>query len=83
MAIEKTPDGTYGTREPGKLGRALFEAFTQRSIAAYRRMGGTNRAARMMGFPVVGLTTRGSKSGQPRISFGIRIGFTRFTGDSR
>ena len=50
MAIEKTPEGTYGTREPGKLGRALFEAFTQRSIAAYRRTGGTNWAARMMGF---------------------------------
>jgi hypothetical protein len=65
MAIEKAPEGTYGTREPGKLGGALFEAFTQRSIAAYRRTGGA--AARMMGFPVVlVLRTRGSISGQLR-----------------
>jgi deazaflavin-dependent oxidoreductase (nitroreductase family) len=65
--IQNTPDGTYGARVPGgKLLRALFEPLGRRAIDAYRRSGGTNPMARMMGFPVVLLTTRGSRSGQSR-----------------
>lgn len=66
MPIERTPEGTYGTKLPGGFVRALFDVFVRRSIKAYRRTGGTNRSARMMGFPVAILTTRGAKSGEPR-----------------
>lgn len=67
MTMQDSPHGTYGARVPGgKLLRALFEPLARRTIDAYRRSGGTNRMARMMGFPVVLLTTRGSKSGLPR-----------------
>ena len=67
MAIKATPNGTYGTKMPGgKLWRALFEPMAKRGIAAYRRTGGTNRMATMMGFPVVLLTTKGAKSGLER-----------------
>ena len=66
MAIEMTPNGTYGTKLPGGFVKALYDAFVRRSIKAYRRTGGTNRTARMMGFPVAVLTTRGAKSGEQR-----------------
>jgi deazaflavin-dependent oxidoreductase (nitroreductase family) len=67
MTIEKSPRGTYGTRVPGgKLLRGLFEPLARRQIEAYRRSGGTNRMSRMMGFPVVLLTTKGARSGLAR-----------------
>ncbi len=67
MTIQSPPEGTYGARIPGgKLLRKLFEPLARRSVDSYRRTGGTNRMARMMGFPVVLLTTRGAKSGLPR-----------------
>src|SRR6266849_10380791 len=67
MTIENSPHGTYGTKMPGmKLLRRVFEPLAKRSIAAYRKSGGTNRMSRMMGFPVVLLTTKGAKSGGER-----------------
>ena len=67
MAIEATPKGTYGTKMPAeKLLQKVFEPLAKRGIAAYRRTGGKNRMATMMGFPVVLLTTKGAKSGQER-----------------
>jgi deazaflavin-dependent oxidoreductase (nitroreductase family) len=44
----------------------LLEPLTKRGIASYRKTGGTNRMATMMGFPVVLLTTKGAKSGEER-----------------
>src|ERR1700681_2939815 len=67
MAIKTTPNGTYGTKMPGgKIWQKLFEPMAKRGIAAYRRTGGTNRMSKMMGFPVVLLTTKGARSGQER-----------------
>jgi|SRR5580704_523241 deazaflavin-dependent oxidoreductase (nitroreductase family) len=67
MPIEATPNGTYGTKMPGgKVLQKLFEPMMKRGVASYRRTGGTNRMSRMMGFPVVLLTTKGAKSGQER-----------------
>jgi deazaflavin-dependent oxidoreductase (nitroreductase family) len=67
MTIQASPVGTYGAKMPGgKLLRKLFEVLGRRQIAAYRRSGGTNRMSRMMGFPVVLLTTRGARSGLAR-----------------
>jgi deazaflavin-dependent oxidoreductase (nitroreductase family) len=67
MTIESSPAGTYGTKMPGgKLLRGIFEPLAKRSIASYRKSGGTNRMSRMMGFPVVLLTTKGAKSGLSR-----------------
>lgn len=67
MTIETSPNGTYGTKMPGmKLLRGIFEPLAKRSIASYRKSGGTDRMSRMMDFPVVLLTTRGAKSGLER-----------------
>jgi deazaflavin-dependent oxidoreductase (nitroreductase family) len=44
----------------------LFEPLVKRGINSYRKTGGTNRMSRMMGFPVVLLTTKGAKSGVER-----------------
>jgi deazaflavin-dependent oxidoreductase (nitroreductase family) len=44
----------------------LFEPLAKRGIASYRKTGGTNRMSRMMGFPVVLLTTKGATSGAER-----------------
>jgi|ERR1700687_1621294 len=44
----------------------LFEPLAKRGIKSYRKTGGTNRMSRMMGFPVVLLTTKGAKSGVER-----------------
>lgn len=67
MTIVATPNGTYGAKPPGgKLLGKIFAAMTGRQIAAYRRTGGTNRMSRMMGFPLVLLTTKGAQSGQTR-----------------
>jgi deazaflavin-dependent oxidoreductase (nitroreductase family) len=67
MTIENAPNGTYGTKMPGgKLLRGIFEPLAKRSIESYRKSGGTNRMSRMVGFPVVLLTTKGAKSGAER-----------------
>ena len=67
MAIEATPNGTYGTKMPGeKLLQKLFKPLAKRGIESYRRTGGKNRMSTMMGFPVVLLTTKGTRSGQER-----------------
>jgi deazaflavin-dependent oxidoreductase (nitroreductase family) len=67
MAIKATPNGTYGTKMPGGAWlQKLFEPMAKRGIDAYRRTGGKNRMSRMMGFPVVLLTTKGARSGQER-----------------
>jgi deazaflavin-dependent oxidoreductase (nitroreductase family) len=69
MTIENAPNGTYGAKMPGgKLLRGIFEPLAKRSIESYRKSGGTNRMSRMMGFPVVLLTTKGAKSGLERTS---------------
>jgi deazaflavin-dependent oxidoreductase (nitroreductase family) len=66
MSIHSSPDGTYGATMPGgKFLRNLFEPLVRWQIASYRRSGGA-RLSRMMGFPVVLLTTTGAKSGLPR-----------------
>jgi deazaflavin-dependent oxidoreductase (nitroreductase family) len=67
MPIEATPNGTYGSKMPGgKVLQKLFEPMMKRGVASYRRTGGTNRMSKMMGFPVVLLTTKGARSGQER-----------------
>ncbi len=67
MSIQGSPNGTYGTKTPGgKWLQRLFEPMAKRQIDTYRRTGGTNRMSRMMGFPVVLLTTKGAKSGLER-----------------
>jgi len=67
MPIKATPNGTFGAKMPGgKVLRKLFEPMMKRGVASYRRTGGTNRMSRMMGFPVVLLTTKGAKSSQDR-----------------
>jgi deazaflavin-dependent oxidoreductase (nitroreductase family) len=67
MPIEPSPHGTYGAKTPGgKWMRRLFEPLAKRQIEAYRRTGGTNRMSRVMGFPVVLLTTKGVASGLER-----------------
>jgi deazaflavin-dependent oxidoreductase (nitroreductase family) len=69
VTIENSPKGTYGTKMPGtKLLRLIFEPLAKRSIESYRKSGGTNRMSRMMGFPLVLLTTKGAKSGRERTS---------------
>jgi deazaflavin-dependent oxidoreductase (nitroreductase family) len=66
VTIHVTPSGTRGRRMPsgGPL-IAIFRLFTRWSIRSYRRSGAGGISKRM-GFPVVLLTTRGAKSGQPR-----------------
>ncbi len=72
MAIKATPNGTYGTKMPAeKLMQTLFKPMAKRGIAAYRRAGGKNRMAMMMGFPVVLLTTKWSqvRAGAHRVGY--------------
>jgi deazaflavin-dependent oxidoreductase (nitroreductase family) len=64
MAIRVSPPGTRGTRIPKPLLK-LFKPMGTLVIRRYRRSGGTRVSSRM-GFPVVLLTTRGSKTGRPR-----------------
>ena len=67
MPVQKTPEGTHGTRGMGpKWLRRLMEPLAKRGIESYRKTGGRNRMATMMGFPVVLLTTKGAKSGAER-----------------
>jgi deazaflavin-dependent oxidoreductase (nitroreductase family) len=69
VPIKATPDGTYGTGGTGpKWLVRLLEPLAKRGIASYRKSGGTNRMATMMGFPVVLVTTKGAKSGVQRTS---------------
>lgn len=66
MPIEITPAGTRGAGMPGgKVMTALLAPMMKLQIATYRRSGG-RRPSRMMGFPVVLLTTRGARSGRGR-----------------
>jgi len=67
VPIQPSPEGTYGTRGMGpKWLQRLFEPLAKRGIASYRKTGGRNRMATMMGFPVVLLTTKGARSGEER-----------------
>jgi hypothetical protein len=60
-AVRRRDDVAYGARIPGgRFLRRLFEPVARRQTASYRRSGGT-RLSRMMGFPVVLLTTTGAK----------------------
>lgn len=66
MTIQSSPRGTYGATIPGgPVLRRLFEPLAKMQISWYRRSGGV-RLSRMMGFPVVLLTTSGARSGVPR-----------------
>ncbi len=66
MAITRPPEGTYGAKIPGgKFLQGLFAPLANLQISWYRRSGGA-RMSRMMGFPVVLLTTTGGKSGLQR-----------------
>jgi|SRR5215469_18229479 len=68
MAIHITPAGTRGARVPnrGFLAR-VFRPMAELMVWVHRRSGGA-QLSRMMGFPVVLLTTTGSKTGLPRTS---------------
>jgi deazaflavin-dependent oxidoreductase (nitroreductase family) len=67
MTIQASPKGTYGTKIPGRrFLQKLFKPLARTQITAYRRSGGTDRMSRMMGFPVVLLTTKGARSGLER-----------------
>lgn len=66
MTIEASPRGSYGAKIPGgRFLRVVFEPLAKMQIASYRRSGGA-RLSRMMGFPVVLLTTTGAKTGLAR-----------------
>lgn len=68
MGIDAPPRGTYGAKIPGgKFLKILFKPLATWQITSYRRSGGA-RLSRMMGFPVVLLTTTGVKSGLSRIA---------------
>jgi deazaflavin-dependent oxidoreductase (nitroreductase family) len=67
MTIQASPKGTYGAKIPGgRFLQKLFKPLARMQITAYRRSGGTDRMSRMMGFPVVLLTTKGARSGLER-----------------
>lgn len=66
MAIHATPKGTFGAKLPGgRFLRILFEPLARLQISSYRRSGGAG-LSRMMGFPVILLTTTGAKTRLPR-----------------
>lgn len=65
--IRSTPEGTYGTKMPGgKWLQKLLDPLSKRQIDSYRRTGGTNRMVTLMKFPIVLVTTKGTKSGLQR-----------------
>jgi deazaflavin-dependent oxidoreductase (nitroreductase family) len=67
VPIEKTPEGTYGTKQPGgKFLARLIEPLAKRQIDSYRKTGGNSRMLRMMKRPIVLLTTKGARSGLER-----------------
>lgn len=66
MAIRVTRAGTRGAKVPtGRFLNAVFTPIGNVMLWLHRRSGGT-RLSRMMGFPVVLLTTRGVKTGRVR-----------------
>jgi deazaflavin-dependent oxidoreductase (nitroreductase family) len=66
MAIHITPVGTRGARVPNRgFVAGLFRPMADLMIWMHRRSGG-QRLSRMMGFPVVLLTTVGSRTGLRR-----------------
>jgi deazaflavin-dependent oxidoreductase (nitroreductase family) len=69
MAIQGTPNGTYGAKIPRvTVLRKLFALYVRMHVRSYRRSGGADRMTRMWDFPVVLLTTKGARSGLERIS---------------
>jgi len=63
VPIEKTPEGTYGTKMPGgKFLARLLEPLAKRQIDSYRKTGGNSRMFRMMKRPIVLVTTKGARS---------------------
>jgi deazaflavin-dependent oxidoreductase (nitroreductase family) len=69
MAIQATPNGTYGAKMPDvTVFRKVFAFFVRMHIRSYGRSGGTDRMTRMWDFPVVLLTTKGARSGFERIT---------------
>lgn len=62
MAIERTPNGTYGTAMP-KLPRPLVNVFTTLNVGFFRWFGARMR---VQGLPLLLLTTVGARSGQRR-----------------
>jgi deazaflavin-dependent oxidoreductase (nitroreductase family) len=61
VTIRVTPRGTRGARVP----TPLVKLIGKRQMRTYRRSG-EQRVSSKVGFPVVLLTTRGAKTGQPR-----------------
>ena len=61
MTIRVTPRGTRGGRVP----TPLVKLIGKRQMRTYRRSG-EQRVSSQVGFPVVLLSTRGAKTGQPR-----------------
>ncbi len=59
MSVELTPSGTRGQGMPAGFLRGFFHGLSRLA----HRLGLTKR---MDGFPVIMLTTRGARSGQPR-----------------
>jgi len=67
VAIQATPNGTYGVKIPGgPVLRKLFQLLVRTEVRSYRRSGGTGPMSRMWDFPVVLLTTKGARSGLER-----------------
>ena len=67
MAIEMTPNGTYGvTRSPGTLANSVLKRFGGLLVGLYRLLGG--RGMRALGAPLLLLTTVGARSGKARVT---------------
>jgi deazaflavin-dependent oxidoreductase (nitroreductase family) len=64
VTIRVNPRGTRGARVPTPLVK-LANLIGKRQMRTYRRSG-EQRVSSKMGFPVVLLTSRGAKTGQPR-----------------
>src|SRR5579863_6023636 len=62
MAVELTPNGTYGTRMP-TLPRPLAQVAVRLNVAFFRLLG---KRIRVQGLPLLLLTTVGARSGQRR-----------------
>lgn len=67
MAIELTPNGTYGaTRSSGTLANSVLKRFGGLLVGLYRLLGG--RGMRALGAPLLLLTTVGARTGKERIT---------------
>ena len=65
MAIEMTPNGTYGaTRSPGTLANSVLKRFGGLLVGLYRVLGG--RGMRALGAPLLLLTTTSADAGWQR-----------------